>query len=264
MSDRSWLEDDLSFERQLLAAGRAEALPPDQTAAALLRFTTGLAAVTTGVNGNGAGAEPTPGMPATSSAHLAANAKWLALGALGGSLTTFAWLQHDAQNRATRAPAAPASASPASLTPPASPASRTPAPAALSATVVGSTVEPRRAAVPVEPKTTLRPGAVHVARTSTTSASAVAPSTLDLAAEVAALDGVRTAMSIGAWQHAERQLADYRRNFPRGAMRREAEVLSLDVLVAQGQKAAAASAAQRFIAEHPRDPQVPRMRAFLE
>jgi outer membrane protein assembly factor BamD (BamD/ComL family) len=85
-----------------------------------------------------------------------------------------------------------------------------------------------------------------------------------LAAEVAALDGIRTALAIGAWSDADLQLSRYRQNFPDGALRSEAEVLALEALVAQGRKQAAAVAAERFIAQHPRDPQVARVRAFTQ
>ena len=86
----------------------------------------------------------------------------------------------------------------------------------------------------------------------------------DLAAEVTTLDGVRTALSIGALSDAERQLTGYRRRFTHGALRSEAEVLALELLVAQGRKQAAAQAADRFISEHPRDPQIARVRDLAE
>jgi outer membrane protein assembly factor BamD (BamD/ComL family) len=85
-----------------------------------------------------------------------------------------------------------------------------------------------------------------------------------LAAEVAALDGIRTALSMGALADAERQLLAYRRNFAGGALLREVEVLGIELLTAQGRHEAAASAAERFILQHPRDPQVARVRAFLK
>lgn len=81
---------------------------------------------------------------------------------------------------------------------------------------------------------------------------------------MAALDGVRTALAIGAWSDAEQQLNRYRRNFAAGALRTEAEVLTIETLRGQGNQAAAASAAQRFIAQHPHDPQVARVRALTE
>jgi len=86
----------------------------------------------------------------------------------------------------------------------------------------------------------------------------------DLAAEVAALDVIRTAVAIGAWQEAEAELARYRRTFAKGALHGEAEVLAITSLLGQGRKQAAANAAQLFIAQHPRDPQVARVRALVE
>jgi outer membrane protein assembly factor BamD (BamD/ComL family) len=81
---------------------------------------------------------------------------------------------------------------------------------------------------------------------------------------VAALDGIRTALSMGAWSDAEQQLARYRKTFAEGALRTEAEVLAIETLRAQGREEAAAGAAERFIAQHPRDPQVARVRALTE
>jgi outer membrane protein assembly factor BamD (BamD/ComL family) len=101
-------------------------------------------------------------------------------------------------------------------------------------------------------------------RASSAPARATAKLASDLAAEVTALDGIRTALAIGALADAEQQLLAYRRNFARGALRSEAEVLAIDVLAAQGRHQAAASAAERFILQHPRDPQAARVRAFLE
>lgn len=189
-------------------------------------------------------------------------AKWLTAGALLGGAASFIWLR-SAQPIETAHPAASAlveiaaPAPSASLTAPRFVSSES-APEASGAT----TAPPRPAPHTTGSTTTARAAALGAP--TGIEPSAPAPSTPDLAAEVAALDGIRTALAIGAWPAAEQQLASYRRDFARGALRSEAEVLAIEALIARGNRPAALSAAERFIAEHARDPQVARVRALVE
>jgi hypothetical protein len=243
MSSRTWLdEDDQTFEQRLLGAGRAEVVPNERTQAALLHFVAGVGALQGSVLGAKAAVGSTAGARASTWSRVTGAAKWLALGAVGGGIATFVWLQHGAPTRVASAP-------PTALAPAASVVTTPPAPAVSSEPVTAA--EPKR--------TTAEP-----LRASGALARAPAKPASDLAAEVTALDGIRTALAIGALGDAEAQLLAYRRSFARGALRSEAEVLAIDVLVAQGRKQAAARAAERFILQHPRDPQVARVRAFLE
>jgi len=234
-------EDEVAFEELLLGAGLAEASPEERTEAAWLRFTAGVAAL----QGSVAGAAPLAG-PATGKlddawARRIAGAKWLGLGVIAGGVATFAWLQQTTA---------------AAVRPPVTSVAQTAAAAARAPAV--DVVEPKSSPAPVEvPRAELASSARAVARPAPKSA----PS---LAAEVAALDEIRTAISIGALGDAEQRLTDYRRNFTQGALRSDAEVLALEVLVAQGRRQAAARAAERFISQHPRDPQVARVRALVE
>jgi hypothetical protein len=174
-------------------------------------------------------------------------AKWLALGFVAGGITTFAWLRHTTPPpSASSAPVAAVEA-PVTLAPPPSAA----------ATPESKSDEPPQLAPAPEPRPTR-------AATASAAPRASAKSGPDLAAEVMALDGIRTALSIGALRDAEQRVADYRRQFAQGSLRSEAEVLALEVLVAQGRTRAAAAAAERFISQHPRDPQVARVRALVE
>ncbi len=243
------LDEDLVFARQLLDAGRAEPVPSARTAAAFSAFAAGMVAL----QGHelGAGLSASSGASAAGWAGQWLVAKWLALGVLLGSAATMVWLE--------RGPAT----SPAPSMVAARPAAAAPtAPVAVIASV-GSTqrnppVAPLGQAEPRSVDTKRRPLKLPAeARQPATSAS-------NLAAEVAALDSIRTALAIGAWRDAELQLSRYRREFAQGALRNEGEVLAIALLAAQGRRQAAASAARVFLANHPRDPQAASVRALVE
>lgn len=244
MSEQELLGEDAAFERLLLGAGRADALRHEQAEAALVRFTAGLAALQGGVGAAVSGGAAAGGSRDAWLRFVAA-AKWVALGALAGTVATWAWLRPTPPVGRTVPTAGSAPA--AIVTLPSPPGA---------APVIGGPPQP-----PITPAASegrSRAGAVHAGP------RAAATSVSNLSAEVSALDGVRTALSIGALHDAELQLAGYRRNFARGALRSEAEVLALELLVAQGRMQAAARAAERFVAQHPRDPQVARVRALVE
>jgi hypothetical protein len=243
MTSRTCDEDDLAFEQRLLGAGQAEALPHERTEAALRRFTAGLAALPCGVVAGAAVAGPVSGVSGSAWSRFLATAKWVALGAIAGGVATFFWVQHAGPRGAGSAPAAIAHAQ----------APETPPPLGESPPTLAAEATP-----------TARTRAARAARTAATPAVRAAKPASDLAAEVAALDAIRTALAIGAWSDADQQLARYRETFVHGALRTEAEVLAIEALRAQGRKQAAASAAERFIAQHPRDPQVARVRALTE
>ena len=236
-------EDDLGFEQLLLGAGRAEALPSEQTEAAFLRFAAGVAALQGGVvAGTAVGASATGALTSPwTRAWLVG--KWLALGFVAGGVTTFAWLgQPTPVPVVVNAPVVPAIASVALAT---KPAVQVQEPKAVESRPLATEPTARAARAATAPRAPAKAGP-------------------DLAAEVMALDSIRTALSIGALRDAEQRVSDYRRQFTQGSLRSEAEVLALEVLVAQGRQQAAAAAAERFIAQHPRDPQVARVRALVE
>jgi hypothetical protein len=242
MTSQTFDEDDLAFEQRLLGAGQAEALPHERTEAALLRFAAGMAALQGGVIGGTTVVGPVSGVRGSAWSRFLATAKWVALGALVGGVATFLWVQAPASGRLRDAP--PVEHAKASETSP----------------LLGKSPPTQ----PAEAPPTARTRAARAARTTVAPSARVVKPASDLAAEVAALDGIRTALAIGAWSDADQQLARYREAFVDGALRTEAEVLAIETLRAQGRKQAAASAAERFIAQHPRDPQVARVRALTE
>jgi hypothetical protein len=254
MSHESVLgKDDLGFEQLLLGAGRAESVSAEQTEAALLRFAAGVAALQSGAVTGAAAGTMAAGSAASRWARVFVTTKWLALGFVAGGIATFAWLR--------QAP------------PPSRVPSAANAPVTTASTAVAGTAPPGQpvAAPPLEPKSvgaapiaTERSARAARAAGAGTASRVTVKSGPDLAAEVMALDSIRTALSIGALRDAEQRVADYRRQFAQGSLRSEAEVLAIEVLVAQGRTQAAAAAAERFISQHPRDPQAARVRALVE
>lgn len=83
-----------------------------------------------------------------------------------------------------------------------------------------------------------------------------------LAAEVSALDGVRTALSAGAYASALHEVELYHERFPSGALSADAEVLALEALAAQGAERELRARAARFLARYPKDPHHERVRAL--
>jgi hypothetical protein len=243
MTSQIFDEDDLAFEQRLLGAGQAEALPHERTEAALVRFAAGMAALQGGVVAGTALGGPVSAVSGSAWSRFVAAAKWVTLGALAGGVATFLWVQHAAPGGARSAPTAVAHAQAAETSP---------------------LLDKSPPSPPAEVASTAPTRATRAARTTVAPSARAARPASDLAAEVAALDGIRTALAIGAWSDADQQLARYRETFVDGALRTEAEVLAIEALRAQGRKQAAASAAERFVAQHPRDPQVARVRALTE
>jgi hypothetical protein len=252
------LDEDLVFARQLLDAGRAEPLPSARTAAAFVTFATGLAALR-GPEVAGSFA-PDAAVSAAGSAARWAAAKWVTLGAVVGGAATFSWLEHRAPS--THVERAPLVAPPAS----AAAAPSLLAPVAVTSAGAPPAAHESEAEQPALSRAATRRRSATLrteARLSGEAPRGSAAASPGLAAEVAALDGIRTALAIGAWGDAEQQLARYRREFAQGALRNEAEVLTISLLAAQGRKQAAANAAQTFLAANPRDPQAASVRALV-
>jgi outer membrane protein assembly factor BamD (BamD/ComL family) len=85
-----------------------------------------------------------------------------------------------------------------------------------------------------------------------------------LTRELAALDGARLALSDGDARGAMAQLEAYQRNFPRGRLALEAEVLRIDALAKIGRATEARQHAQTFVRLHPNSVLATRVRAHLD
>ena len=133
----------------------------------------------------------------------------------------------------------------------------------VTAPVVAPPPPPARAVVPLEPvrseETVAPPPAVPAPKVDSRSTSASA-----LAAELGALDAVRTRLSSGDATGALAKLDDYARVYPRGRLVLEAEVLRIDALSRAGQKTQAKKRAEAFLRKHPNSVLATRVRGFLD
>jgi hypothetical protein len=140
-------------------------------------------------------------------------------------------------------------------------------PAAPSAQTVVSPVHAREAApraVPTEPKrdeALVAPsgsGNVSPRRSSETASGD------QLTAESAALAEARSRLRAGDATGAEAILSRMSQRFPRGVLNQEREVLTIEVLDARGQTAAAKARARAFVRAHPKSPHSEKLRRSLD
>ncbi|MEO8899994.1 MAG: hypothetical protein ABI627_00595 [Polyangiaceae bacterium] len=259
MSERDPEASDMQspFERTLLLSARADAPPPEAAQQAWLRFSGVLA--TTAVSSGSLHA----GAVAAGSGWVhflrASPLKHVLIGAIGGGALTFAWFQaHPERAREVAPPelrivslgqlsAPPSSAAPLASEPLPAPPPRAAAPlhaaAPLRAASASSALHAR--------EQLLTSGAPRTP-TDRKALESAGPSTL--AAETAALDAARNASAGGAFHRALSLLAQYQQEFPRGVLRSDAEVATIETLNAAGQRAEAARRAMQFLVAYPNDP----------
>jgi hypothetical protein len=84
-----------------------------------------------------------------------------------------------------------------------------------------------------------------------------------LAEEIAAIDGVRQAVQAHDAPRALELLRGYQKKFPRGYLGREASLLGIEALIANGQRDAAMAAARSFLARDPTGPSAEKVRRML-
>ena len=90
-----------------------------------------------------------------------------------------------------------------------------------------------------------------------------APAASALAEQVATLDRARTALASGDGATALREIAACEARYPRGALVEEAEVLRIEALLAEGDRAAAARLGARFLSAHPKSPHAVHVRSLV-
>jgi hypothetical protein len=157
----------------------------------------------------------------------------------------------------TAAPAAPPPASAVETAPAAPPTSRTPP------TPPRVKVDPRPA--PVATTSAPEPEATTSAPPPAPAATP-APVAIDprrLAAEVELLDKARAALAANDVAAALAALDEHRTGFADGALGAEADVLTIEALLQQGDRAAAADRARTFLTTFPRSPLTKRVRSLL-
>jgi hypothetical protein len=85
-----------------------------------------------------------------------------------------------------------------------------------------------------------------------------------LAAEVALVDRARGQLRTGNHRAALAALAEYRRQFPRGDLDAEADVVTIEALIAAGDVARARSLGTAFLSRFPRSPLAQRVHSLLD
>jgi len=85
-----------------------------------------------------------------------------------------------------------------------------------------------------------------------------------LAAEVAALDRVRSAIAARTYLRALRLVDDYHAAFPAGQLAPDADALAIEVYAAQGDRAEAVVRAARFLERYPNTPHAAHIAALTE
>lgn len=233
-------QTDSEFERSLLESAQADG-PSQPTHEAWAKLCASLAPLQAATQPEAL--QPSAASPAArarfSPAHAAA---WLTLGGVGGALVTALWL-------GAWAPA-PAKAPPPE--PPAPIAHAAPAPAEPAPT------PPPLAAIPQPPRepTPARKPAPAPPKNP-------APERSSLSAEVAALDRANASLRGGHFEAALRAVEQYRRDFPRGVLARDAEMIAIDALEGSHDTTALAQRAREFLTRYPSDPHAPRVRSLL-
>jgi TolA-binding protein len=129
---------------------------------------------------------------------------------------------------------------------------------------------------PVEARPSAQPAAPTPVQAATaeppapdTSSSVARPAKTDakpgvaLAAELGALDAVRSALAQGDPGGALSLLDAYAKDYPRGRLELEAEVLRIDALARAGQTDLAKKRAETFLKRHPKSVLASRVRGYL-
>lgn len=238
-----------AFDRSLLESAQDDRAPEGAEARALAAL--GIGAVATGAALVASHVTGAP--PAAATASKVATAvvlKWVAVGVVVSAVP----LAYVAGTRKERPPEA------------STPAARSSTPSATVSSIANveapvPAVEPS-AVASVEP-----PAPSASARSSppvaAPSARATPVRTADtLSAELDLLDRTRAALSGHDAAEARRLLDEYESRYPRGMLREEAELASIETLVAGGRTADANQAALHFIADHPNSTLLGRVRAI--
>ncbi len=90
-----------------------------------------------------------------------------------------------------------------------------------------------------------------------------APSALELRLELQALDEARSSLGAGEPSRALEKLDGYARDYPKGRLRMEAEVLRIDALFRSGQRELARKRAATFLKRHPNSVLASRVRIIV-
>jgi hypothetical protein len=278
------LQSDAAFEKWLLDAAGSDGPPPGAAAAAWAQFaqaaTSAVPHATVPHSVSQRGGLPASGAAASGAAAGASGAtiaKWIGVGAVGGTILG-GWLaafvlRGEVESEPARVEGLGASSAEAPA--PAGSGARAPeleAPAAHppasrdddgASQPRGSSAQP----LPQAPRAKVQRDGRRQARalpasTSPGDAPAASRRASSLEREVALLDEIRVANSSGDFARGIELVARYRSEFEDGELARDADVFEMEALAGQGERARAAEAARAFLARYPGDPHTPRVRAL--
>jgi hypothetical protein len=235
--------------RALLQAGRREAAPSDFSERLLAGL--GVAGVVTSVSvaasasASGAAASGAASTSSGAASAVLAVSKWVAVGVLGGGI-----FAGGVDLALSPQPALPVAS-------PARPQSERSAPAtALRPAVAFSASQPAPA---ISVEAPLRPDAASASAP----AAAAAGHPGQLGREVQIIDRARQALSANDAARALKELDAFERSEQTGVLEREARVLRIDALLAQGQASRARLLAEQYLQLYPNDAHAARLRGLL-
>jgi hypothetical protein len=130
-------------------------------------------------------------------------------------------------------------------------------PALAPSTLPAAPAAPAAPAVPAAPAASASANAAAHAPAPARSASSLSP-------ELAVLDRARHALAAHDAAGARAALDEYERRFPRGSLREEADLASIETLVLSGDVPGTRAAANRFLADHPDSAYAGRVRGILK
>jgi hypothetical protein len=241
---------DLAFERMLLGSAQGDSVSEESTRAAWVRF----AAASAGL---AAAASVVPSAGWLSQIVESSRLKWLLAGGFGGALLAAGILQHGRLLQHGRQ-AVPAESRPAAAVSSAKVSATASSVAVARPLELGEKPAPVATAAP-KPSRLRAQDSVRVAPVSSSIEGSGVAGSSTLAAEIAALDSIRLAISVGAYGQALRAVDKYHSDYPHGQLAPDADALAVEALREQGETGEAAARARRFLEHYPNDPHVDRV-----
>jgi hypothetical protein len=233
------IEAERAFERLLLGAARVDAVPEAKAREAWVRFERSSLGLALAVSS-------TPKESLLLHALRGSSLKWLVAGALGGAAVTLAVLSRNVPERPLEATLG-VMAQPPKVEPVVQ------REAAREPPEVAPSGEGKRDVAAPQPGTATAKRAPTAIRRAANAQLSGPKASSTLAAEIAALDSIRLAISVGAYGQALRAVDKYHSDFPKGQLARDADVLAVEVLRAQGERAEAARRTTKFLERYPND-----------
>lgn len=254
-----------AFERRLLESARKDA-PPGDVQDAWTRFA-GAVGPLVSCPGLGSGPHGPQAPVALASASAAVKAvevqsawasvvKWLLLGAIGGSSLTAGWMMQRRDGRHD-SPVPLLERAPARLSEPNNPA-------AVPSPLSSPSDQPTAGRAKTRPVQRGPKAAASGQHSRDETADTVALDASTLAAEVARIDTARAASATGDYAEAIRLVDRYHRDYPKGALAPDADVVALEALAAKRDRDEIGRRAALFLSRYPADPHAARVRWLAE